>query len=137
VHLNQVAAGGYGLGHETKPLDSRQCGRGDQRLAAPGRPRHGVGENDRLRRPAADPPRLVDHPGQDGGDGVRQRHLGVPQQQRAVVDAPLRMRLEAIRPRRSRVDGVTADQQAATRLCANRRGHHRGAIEQQRSRPPA
>jgi hypothetical protein len=75
---------------------------------APGRR---VAEHHVGRRPTDHPRRLLADPRQHGGDERRHRVLDVAEQHGAVVDAPLRSRLEPRRLQPRGVHGVPADQQ--------------------------
>jgi hypothetical protein len=131
-NVDVVRGRGHRLGHQADV--GQRGGRLQQRLPALRAPRGRVGDDRLDRRLPGDPGSLSRHPVQDGGDQLGDRRLGRAQEDRALVDAPLRMRLVG-----GGVDGrgvlsVAADQQPAGRFGMDRRGQERGAIEQKGAR---
>ncbi len=70
---------------------------------------------------------LLEHVREDLGH----RDLGGAEEQRAVVDAALRVRFEAGGVHAGVALGVAADEHAAVGVVVDRRGQDRGAVEQQ------
>ena len=93
-----------------------------------------MGEHGRGRERAGDPGGLVGDPAQDGADRVSHLVLAAAQQQPALVDAALRVGLEAGRVEPGAADGVLPDKEPPVGLRVHGRGQQEARVEQQRLR---
>ncbi|WSG37676.1 hypothetical protein OHA72_40655 [Dactylosporangium sp. NBC_01737] len=105
---------GDGLGNQLRGAETGLAGRFEQDGPAAGTPRGRVGEHDGAGFAAHGPHGLGPDPGQDGGDERIHAVLDVAEQDGAVVDAALRVRLVPLRPDPGGVGRLAADEQALT-----------------------
>jgi hypothetical protein len=82
-----------------------------------------------------DPRRLGEHAAQHGGEELGGGQLPLTEQDRAVVDAALRVGLERLGAGPGGVQRLPPDQQLLA-VDEDRRGEQRHAVEQQRPHPP-
>ncbi len=132
-HGGEVGRRRHRFGDELGRGQPGQAGRVDQDRAPPLAPPRRVGQADLSGHLTGLPLGFEGDLLEDIGEHLRHRDLGGAEEHRAVVDAALRVRLEAGGVHAGVALGVASDEHAAVGVVVDRRGQDRGAVEQQRA----